>query len=94
MFRLAGDELEKAVRGGGFERVRMHRLEFRVPFDSVEQRWQIFSEMAPPLKAAREALGPDELDQLKAAIGENLRPFQQGERVLLPARCVCALATQ
>jgi hypothetical protein len=91
-FRLAGDELEKVVRRGGFEQIRVRTLAFEVAFESVEHHWQIFSEMAPPVKAARESLGPAELERLKAAIGERLQPYLRGDRVLLPATCVCALA--
>src|SRR6187455_2578555 len=54
-FRLAGDELEKVVHAGGFEELRVQTLPFEVIFESVEQHWEIFSEMAPPVKAARAA---------------------------------------
>lgn len=93
-FRLAGDELEKVVRAGGFENVRLRTLAFNVAFESVERHWEIFSEMAPPVKAARQTLGAVDLERLKAAIAEGLRPYMEGERVLLPATCVCALATK
>lgn len=93
-FRLADDELEKVVHGGGFEDVRVHRLAFDVAFESIEQHWRIFSDMAPPVKAAREALGAVAVHELKAAIAESLRPYLNGDRVLLPAAFVCALATK
>lgn len=93
-FRLAGDELEKVLRAGGFEDVRAQTLAFQVAFESIERHWEIFSDMAPPLKAAREALAPVRVERLKAAIAENLRPYMQGERVVLPATCTCALATK
>ena len=93
-FRLAGDELGKAVRAGGFDDLRVETLAFEVAFESVEQHWEVFSAMAPPLKAASELLGPADLERLKAAIGESLRPYMQGDRVLLPATCVCAVATK
>lgn len=93
-FRLAGDELEKVVREGGFEDIRVRTLAFDVTFESVEQHWEIFSDMAPPVKAARGALGPADTNRLKAAIAENLRPYMAGDRVVLPATCVCALATK
>lgn len=93
-FRLAGDELEQVVRAGGFEDVRVQTVAFEVAFESVERHWEVFSEMAPPVKAARDALAPTDLERLKAAIRESLRPYMQGERVLLPATCTCALATQ
>lgn len=93
-FCLAGGELEKVIRAGGFEEIRVQTLPFEIAFESVERHWEIFSEMAPPVKAAREALGPDDLARLKLAIAENLRPYMDGGRVMLRATCVCALATK
>lgn len=93
-FRLAGDELEQVLRAGGCEDIRVQPLAFEVTFETVEQHWEIFSEMAPPVKAARDALAPAEVDRLKTAIAESLTPYLRGERVVLPAACTCALATK
>ncbi|HEY6724890.1 MAG TPA: hypothetical protein VI197_12720 [Polyangiaceae bacterium] len=42
---MAGDELEKVVRAGGFEQIRVQTLKFEVAFESIEQHWEIFSAM-------------------------------------------------
>lgn len=93
-FRLAGDELERVVRAGGFGEVRVSTLAFEVAFESVERHWEVFSDMAPPVRAARDALSPADSKRLKAEIRESLGPYMQGERVVLPATCTCALATK
>jgi SAM-dependent methyltransferase len=93
-FCLAGGELEKVMRAAGFEEIRVQTLPFEIAFESIERHWEIFSEMAPPVKAARETLGSADLARLKLAIAESLRPYTDGGRVMLRATCVCALATK
>lgn len=91
-FRLGGDELERVLRGGGFSEFRIERLAFSIAFESLAEHWACLSATAPPVKAATEALSGHELGLLKADIAESLRPYLEGQRVVLPAAAVCALA--
>jgi SAM-dependent methyltransferase len=91
-FRLAGDELEKAIRAGGFDDVRTETVAFKIGFESVAHHWEVMADMAPPVKAARQALSPADLERLKSSIAERLQPHLVGETVQLLATAVCAVA--
>jgi SAM-dependent methyltransferase len=93
-FRLAGSELERTLRAGGFDDVRSETLRYRIGFDSVAHHWQVMSEMAPPVKAARQALATSEFERLRTAIADQVQAYVEGGRVLLPATAVCAVAAK
>jgi SAM-dependent methyltransferase len=90
-FRLAADgELAGVLRAGGFSDFTVESRPFKVMFESALQHWQIFSEMAPPLKAAAETLPAGDLRRLKDAIAEGLAPYTEGAHILLTATPICA----
>jgi len=78
------------LRAGGFSDFTVESLPFKVMFESVGQHWQIFSEMAPPLKAAAESLPEGDLRRLKDAIADGLRPYTEDGRAFLTATPICA----
>jgi SAM-dependent methyltransferase len=86
----AAGKLADVLRAGGFSDSTVESLPFKVMFESVGQHWQIFSEMAPPLKAAAESLPEGDLTRLKKAIADGLRPHTEDGRVFLTATPLCA----
>jgi SAM-dependent methyltransferase len=90
-FRLAADgEFSAVLRAGGFSNFTVESRPFKVMFESVVQHWQIFSDMAPPVKAAAETLPQEDLRRLRDAIADALGPYSEGGRILLPATPICA----
>jgi SAM-dependent methyltransferase len=87
----APGKLAGVLRAGGFSDFTVESRPFKVTFESVGQHWQIFSEMAPPLKAATETLPRGDLERLKEAIADGLRPYTEDGRVLLTATPIYAV---
>jgi len=83
-------KLAGVLRAGGLSDFTVESRPFKVTFESVDQHWQIFSDMAPPLKAAAQTLPEGDLRRLKEAIAEALGPFVEGGRVFLTATPLCA----
>jgi SAM-dependent methyltransferase len=90
-FRLAKEgELSTVLRAGGFPEAELASLAFQITFESVDQHWEIFSDMMPALKTAANTLPAHEVAQLRGAIREALTPHLQGSRVLLTATLLTA----
>jgi SAM-dependent methyltransferase len=93
MFGLADrGALERLFGDAGFEEVRVEPLPFVAPLESVEVHWRMFSEMAPPLKAAVQSLPPAEVEALRAAVADAVAPYVENGRVALPAAAIVVSA--
>ena len=86
----AAGKLAGVLRAGGFSDFTVESRPFKVMFESVGQHWQIFSEMAPPLKTAAESLPESALRLLKETIADGLRPYTEDGGVFLTATPICA----
>ncbi len=91
VFRLAGPgALDAVLRAGGFEDVRVEALTLSMEYESLDQYWEIQSELAAPLKAAIATLSGADVERLKAAVFAGLAPHVQGGRVRLTGTALCA----
>ncbi len=91
MFGLApAVEFERVVRAAGFEEFSVQSFAFEIAFESLEQHWQMFSDVAPPAKAAKSTLSPGELARLRDALNETLAPYVRGGELRLSATTLCA----
>ncbi len=91
MFGLGQEaELSRVLHAGGFDDFSIESVAFEIEFESLEQHWQMFSDVAPPVKAAKSSLSPDELSRLRQALTETLAPYTQGSQVRLSATASCA----
>jgi len=82
--------LERLLGEAGFRTVTVEALPFQLAFDSLDQHWQITTELAAPLKRAVESLPPERVQDLRAAFARNLAPYRDGERVRITATPLCA----
>jgi ubiquinone/menaquinone biosynthesis C-methylase UbiE len=95
VFRLAPPgELERVLRAAGFSDVRVEARPLVLSYPSLEQYWQIQTDLAAPLKAAMAALGPEDVGRLKARLFEAIAPQVDGGVVKFAAVPLCASATK
>jgi SAM-dependent methyltransferase len=93
VFRLAPPgELERVLREAGFSDVTVESRPTTVTYASLEEYWQVQTDIAAPLRAAIAKLDPDELAQLKAKAFEAAAPYVVGASVRFDAVPLCASA--
>ena len=85
-FRLAKEgELAAVLRAGGLLDAKLASLPFEVSIESIDQHWEIFSDMMPLLKNAAANSPPAEVAKLRGALRDALSAHLDGSRVLLTA---------
>jgi SAM-dependent methyltransferase len=95
VFRLAPPgELERVLKAGGFSSIAVEARPITLVYGSLEEYWQIQTDLAAPLRAAIASLSPDKIVQLKAKIFEGLKPHLDGATVRLAATPLCASAVR
>jgi SAM-dependent methyltransferase len=95
VFRLAPPgELERVLRAAGFSEVSVESRPLVLSYASLEEYWQIQTDLAAPLKAAMAKLSPEEIGGLKTRLFEALAPNVENGRVKLAAAPLCASATR
>lgn len=91
MFSLGNPEsLARLLEEAGFGDLAIESVPMQMEFESLAQHWRLFADMAPPVNAAEASLPASELEALKDALAEKLRPFRQGEGVRVLATALCA----
>jgi len=91
MFRLGPPgALEHVLHLAGFDDVTVESRPLVVDFDSADQYWRIFGDMATVVGDAIATLTPADLDRLRAAVSDALAPHVVDGRVRLPATPLCA----
>jgi uncharacterized protein (DUF924 family)/SAM-dependent methyltransferase len=95
-FRLSPPgALEGVMREGGFTDVRVESRSFEMVFESFDEYWRIQSDLAPPLKAAKAMLSPDEIEGVKGLLREALAPYgEAGGAIRFTSVAVCATGTR
>ena len=95
IFRLAPPgELERVLRAAGFSDVRVEARPLVLSYSSLEEYWQIQTDLAAPLKAAMASLGAEDVGRLKARVFEAIAPHVEGGVVTFAAVPLCASATK
>ena len=95
VFRLAPPgELERVLKAGGFSHVAIEPRPMTLTYGSLEEYWQIQTDLAAPLRAALASLSAEKIGQLKAKMFEALTPHLDGTTVKLAAMPLCATATR
>jgi ubiquinone/menaquinone biosynthesis C-methylase UbiE len=95
VFRLAPPgELERVLTAGGFSAVTVEARPITLVYDSLDDYWEIQTDLAAPLRSALASLSPDTIDQLKAKLFEALKPYLDGTTVRLAATPLCASAVR
>jgi SAM-dependent methyltransferase len=95
VFRLAPPgALERVLRTAGFTDVVVESRPIEMTYASLDEYWNIQTEMAAPLRAALATLGADDIGRLKIRLFEVLRPYLRGEAVHLAAVPLCASASK
>jgi ubiquinone/menaquinone biosynthesis C-methylase UbiE len=93
VFRLAPPgELERVLRSAGFADVAVEPRPITLTYTSLDEYWQIQTDLAAPLRAAIATLGPDDVARLKGRVFEALAPHVEGRSVRLAAVPLCASA--
>jgi SAM-dependent methyltransferase len=91
LFRLAQPgELERILRLAGFDDITVEPRPIVIDHESIDLHWQIFGDLAPPLRSAIATLPAPDLARLRAAVSDALVPYIDGGRVRLPATPLCA----
>jgi ubiquinone/menaquinone biosynthesis C-methylase UbiE len=76
VFRLAPPgELKRVMQAGGLDDVAVESRETEMTYRSLDEYWQIQTDLAAPLKAAIATLGSDDVARLKQAAIEAARAF-------------------
>lgn len=90
VFRLAVPGLiERMLRDAGFENVAVESRPMAFEYASLEDYWEIQTDIAAPLKAAVSKLAEPELLQLKAGVFTAIGSYVLDGRVRLPAAALC-----
>jgi len=93
VFRLAPPgELERVLAAGGFTKIDVTPRPMTLTYASLEEYWQIQTDLAAPLRAAIATLGAADVARLKARVFEALVPYMDGAAVRLAAAPLCASA--
>ena len=94
-FRLAPPgELERVLTTGGFSGVTVEARPMTLTYGSLDDYWEVSSDLATPLRSALPSLSPDTIQQLKARLFEALKPYRDGAKVSLAAMPLCASAVR
>ena len=95
VFRLAPPgELERVLKAGGFSSVTVEARPITLKYGSLDEYWQIQTELAAPLRAALASLSAEKIAELKARLFESLKPNLGADgSVSLAAVPLCASAT-
>ena len=95
VFRLAPPgELERVLKAGGFSNIAIESRPMTMTYSSLEEYWEIQTDLAAPLRGALASLSAAKIDQLKAKMFEALKPHFDGTTVTLAAVPLCASATR
>jgi len=94
-FRLAPPgELERVLTAGGFSGVTVEARPMTLTYGSLDDYWEVSSDLATPLRSALPSLSPDTIQRLKARLFEALKPYLDGTKVSLAAMPLCASAVR
>jgi hypothetical protein len=93
-FWLAPPGERAGPRAAGFSQVDVEARPLVFEYESLDEYWRLQSELAAPLRAAMEALGPDEIARLKTAVFDEIGPFVEGGRVRGAGVTLCARAVR
>ena len=95
VFRLAPPgELERVLTAAGFSAVSIEARPIVLSYTSLDEYWEIQTDLAAPLRAAIATLTQDRIAELKAKVFETLKPHMDGTSVRLAAVPLCASATK
>jgi len=95
VFRLAQPgELERVLKAGGFSAVTVEARPITLVYASLEEYWEIQTDLAAPLRTALASLSADKTAELKAKLFEALQPHLDGATVRLAATPLCATAVR
>ena len=95
VFRLAPPgELERVLKAAGFSNIAVEARPITLTYGSLEEYWDIQTDLAAPLRAALASLNAETIGQLKAKLFEALTPHLDGAQVKLAAVPLCASATR
>lgn len=95
VFRLAPPgELERVLTAGGFSGVTVEARPITLVYDSLDDYWEIQTDLAAPLRSALASLSPDQIGQLKGKLFEALKPYLDGAKVSIAATPLCASAVR
>ncbi len=94
-FRLsAPGALQSALHTGGLEDMKVESVEAAMTFESVDEYWDVQSELSPALKAAVKTLAEPELAKLRAAVTAALAARIVDGKVRLDATVLIASGTR
>lgn len=96
IFRLAPPgELERVLRAAGFSQVSVESRPIVLSYATLEEYWQVQTDLAAPLKAAMVKLGSAEVARLKARVLDVVAPNVDGSgTVTFAATPLCASAVK
>jgi SAM-dependent methyltransferase len=93
VFRLAPPgELERVLAAAGFSHIVIETRPLMLSYASLDEYWQIQTELAAPMRAAIATLSADDIARLKVKVFEALKPHMEGAAVRIAAVPLCASA--
>ncbi len=88
------EKLESALDGAGFRDVAVEQLSFDFDFPSSQAWWEFMIEMATPVRGRLDALSSEQMAALRSRFEVEAEKLRQGDRIMAPAVCLCAVATK
>jgi enediyne biosynthesis protein CalE5 len=95
IFRLAPPgELDRVLSAAGFSAISVEPRPIVMSYASLEEYWQIQTDIAAPLRAAIASLDPGRVAELKARVFDEAATHLDGGSVRFAAVPLCASATR
>ena len=95
VFRLAPPgEIERVLTAAGFSAIAIEPRPITLRYASLEEYWQIMTDLAAPLRAAIATLSAADVARLKTRVFEALKTHMDGASVRLAAVPLCASASK
>ncbi len=87
------DDLAIALEHAGFDDISVVDLRFSFDFESPEEWWDFILEVSTPNKLRVDALGEADLAEARRLFREEAEKQRRGNRIVVPAVCICAVGT-
>lgn len=85
MFSLAEhDTLRKMLTESGFDNVEIQEMPVQWRYASFDEAWSFMTKVAGAIASAVKEFPPDEVEKLRSALEENMKPFMTADGLVLP----------
>lgn len=93
LFPLTTEEENRAVAtAAGFEKVEIEVVETPMKFESIDQYWEVNSNLAGPLALIAQGLPKDQIDAMCSSLDEYSAAFKTDEGLSFPSQTIVVRA--